>query len=183
MRRVWRELVKKKKQITSSATFWACFSLSQGGRRQQEADYGVVSSSCLLYNNVKSTRRSKCKGSWKTNKTNKENYDNTLRSFLFLCSSLFSFLLVPFFHSPIQIISIFHPFWMKKDFPISLSLFDPFFSSYIFFVFLPFSSLIHLHDYFFILFLNEKLLFYLSIYPFFFFSHIFPSNFLSYSFL
>jgi hypothetical protein len=41
---------------------------------------------------------------------------------------------------------------MKKDFPISLSLFDPFFSSYIFFVFLPFSSLIHLHDYFFILF-------------------------------
>jgi hypothetical protein len=31
--------------------------------------------------------------------------------------------------------------------------------------------------------LNEKLLFYLSIYPFFFFSHTFPSNFLSYSFL
>ncbi len=159
-------------------------SLSQGGRRQQQADYGTVSSPCLLYNNVKRTRRSKCKGSWKTNKTTKENCDNAFRSFLFFCSSLFSFLLLPFFHSPIQITRSFSSFFGCKKTFLSLS---PYwihsFSSYIFFVFLPFSSLIHLHAYFFIHFLNEKLLFYLSIYPFFFFSHTFPSNFLSYSFL
>lgn len=116
MRRVWRESVRKKKEITSRATFRASFSLSQGGRRQQQADYGAISSSCLLYNNVKRTRRSKCRGSWKTNKTTKENCDNAFRSFLFFCSSLFSFIILPsFFHSPIQITRSFSSFlrWKK----------------------------------------------------------------------